>query len=217
MFEHTHPYPPFNLEHATKLIVGTLPPPRFTTGDLLPEDVDFCYGSKNGMLWPILDQIFDLGLVYENTAHAIEQRSHFLKSRNIGVCDIVAAAKREKVDASDLGMQEVELRDLIGYLERFLQIHTLIFTGGASKNGPEYFFRKQLKEHHLKLNVISSEVPRIHQFQMGERSVKTVSLTAPSGAANRAIGSMKSYKEQKLKDPQFSTFDFRIQQYRPFF
>ncbi|MEC7782494.1 MAG: uracil-DNA glycosylase family protein [Bacteroidota bacterium] len=217
MFEHTHPYPPFNLEHATKLIVGTLPPPRFTTGDLLPEDVDFCYGSKNGMLWPILDQIFDLGLVYENTGHAIEQRSHFLKSRNIGVCDIVAAAKREKVDASDLGMQEVELRDLIGYLERFPRIHTLIFTGGASKNGPEYFFRKQLKEHHLKLNVISSEVPRIHQFQIGERSVKTVSLTAPSGAANRAIGSMKSYKDQKLKDPQFSTFDFRIQQYRPFF
>ncbi|WP_370173716.1 uracil-DNA glycosylase family protein [Leeuwenhoekiella palythoae] len=217
MFEHTHPYPPFNLEHATKLIVGTLPPPRFTTGDLLPEDVDFCYGSKNGMLWPILDQIFDLGLVYENTAHAIEQRSHFLKSRNIGVCDIVAAAKREKVDASDLGMQEVELRDLIGYLERFTQIHTLIFTGGASKNGPEYFFRKQLKKHLLKLKVVSSEVPRIHQFQVGERFIKTVSLTAPSGAANRAIGSMKSYKEQKLKDPQFSTFDFRIQQYRPFF
>ena len=176
MFEHTHPYPPFNLKNATKLIVGTLPPPRFTTGDLLPEDVDFCYGSKNGMLWPILDQIFDLGLVYENTAHAIEQRSHFLKSRNIGVCDIVAAAKRNKVDASDLGMQEVELRDLIGYLERFPRIHTLIFTGGASKNGPEYFFRKQLKEHHLKLNVISSEVPRIHQFQIGERSVKTVSF-----------------------------------------
>ena len=155
MFEHTHPYPPFNLEHATKLIVGTLPPPRFTTGDLLPEDVDFCYGSKNGMLWPILDQIFDLNLVYENTAHAIEQRSHFLKSRKIGVCDIVAAAQREKVDASDLGMQEVELRNLVGYLKEFPQIHTLIFTGGNSKNGPEYFFRKQLKEHHLKLNVIS--------------------------------------------------------------
>ncbi|MEO2080484.1 MAG: uracil-DNA glycosylase family protein [Leeuwenhoekiella sp.] len=217
MFEHTHPYPPFNLEHATKLIVGTLPPPRFTTGDLLPEDVDFCYGSKNGMLWPILDQIFDLNLVYENTAHAIEQRSHFLKSRNIGVCDIVAAAQREKVDASDLGMQEVELRNLVGFLKEFPQIHTLIFTGGASKNGPEYFFRKQLKENNLKLEVVSSIVPRIHQFQIEKRFVKTVSLTAPSGAANRAIGSMKSYKEQKLKDPQFSTFDFRIQQYRPFF
>ena len=217
MFEHTHPYPPFNLEHATKLIVGTLPPPRFTTGDLLPEDVDFCYGSKNGMLWPILDQIFDLNLVYENTAHAIEQRSHFLKSRKIGVCDIVAAAQREKVDASDLGMQEVELRNLVGFLKEFPQIHTLIFTGGASKNGPEYFFRKQLKENNLKLEGVSSIVPRIHQFQIEKRFVKTVSLTAPSGAANRAIGSMKSYKEQRLKDPQFSTFDFRIQQYRPFF
>ena len=169
------------------------------------------------MLWPILDQIFDLNLVYENTAHAIEQRSHFLKSRNIGVCDIVAAAQREKVDASDLGMQEVELRNLVGFLKEFPQIHTLIFTGGASKNGPEYFFRKQLKENNLKLEVVSSIVPRIHQFQIEKRFVKTVSLTAPSGAANRAIGSMKSYKEQKLKDPQFSTFDFRIQQYRPFF
>ena len=114
-------------------------------------------------------------------------------------------------------MQEVELRNLVGFLKEFPQIHTLIFTGGASKNGPEYFFRKQLKENNLKLEVVSSIVPRIHQFQIEKRFVKTVSLTAPSGAANRAIGSMKSYKEQKLKDPQFSTFDFRIQQYRPFF
>ena len=34
MFKHTHPYPPYIPENATKLIVGTLPPPRFTTGEL---------------------------------------------------------------------------------------------------------------------------------------------------------------------------------------
>jgi len=62
VFQHTHPYEPFLFPEATKLIVGTLPPPRFTTGDLKPADVDFCYGSKDGQLWPILDKIFDLGL-----------------------------------------------------------------------------------------------------------------------------------------------------------
>lgn len=217
MFHHIHPYKPFNLEHATKLIVGTLPPPRFTTGDLLPEDVDFCYGSKNGMLWPILDQLFDLNLVYENTYHAIEQRLNFLKQRQIGVCDIVASAKRDKIDASDLGMQEVVLRDLIEYLKRFTQIDTLLFTGGNSKNGPEYFFRRQAKDHQLHLKTISTQVPRRYQFTLAGRTIQTVSLTAPSGAANRAIGSMALYKKLKEKDPRFTTFAFRVMQYRPFF
>ena len=34
MFIHKHPYPPFIPKNATKLIVGTLPPPRFYTGIL---------------------------------------------------------------------------------------------------------------------------------------------------------------------------------------
>ncbi|MGI9551010.1 MAG: uracil-DNA glycosylase family protein, partial [Aurantibacter sp.] len=103
-----------------------------------------------------------------------------------------------------------------------------IFTGGNSKNGPEYFFRKQLKENGLSLEVVSEQVPRIHRFVIpsdsGEslkrsagRIIKTISLTAPSGAANRAVGSLASYKELKNKNPDFNTFDFRVMQYRPFF
>ena len=116
MFLHTHPYPPFIPEGTTKLIVGTLPPPRFTTGDLKVRDVNFCYGSSDGQLWPILDAIFNISLKYENTEAAILQRKNFLISRQIGVCDIVASAKREKIDASDLGMEQVSFRDIIQVL-----------------------------------------------------------------------------------------------------
>jgi len=35
VFKHQHPYAPFIKNDSTKLIVGTLPPPRFSTGDLL--------------------------------------------------------------------------------------------------------------------------------------------------------------------------------------
>ncbi len=216
-FLHTHPYEPYNVEGATKLIVGTLPPPRFTTGDLNDKDVDFCYGSSNGQLWPILDILFDLGLVYENTHQAIEQRKVFLLSRKIGVCDIVASAERTKIDASDLGMQNAQLRDMFGYLSKYPNINTLLFTGGNSKNGPEYFFRRKAKEHNIKLNIVSNEVPRIHSFTWEGRTVQTVSLTAPSGAANRAVGSLPLYKKMKSENPTFTTIDFRVMQYAPFF
>ncbi len=218
MFLHVHPYEPFLFEEATKLIVGTLPPPRFTTRDLKPDDVDFCYGSRNGQLWPILDEIFRLNLEYETTDFAIQQRKHFLLQRKIGVCDIVANAERIKIDASDLGMQNIQLRNLVRYLKEYKNVDTLLFTGGNSKNGPEYFFRRHLKEYGLALKVISDIVPRVHQFEISPaRTIKTVSLIAPSGAANRAIGSMAEYKSLKDKNPKFNTFDYRVLQYGRFF
>ncbi|KJJ40084.1 uracil-DNA glycosylase family protein [Aequorivita vladivostokensis] len=219
MFHHIHPYPPFIPENATKLIVGTLPPPRFTTGELKEGDVDFCYGSRDGQLWTILDKIFDLDLKYETTAQAIAQREHFLKKRGIGICDMVASAKREKIDASDIGMMDVELRDLVAILQQNPSIDTLLFTGGNSKNGPEYFFRRKLREYNISLKLVSNKVPRIHSFKLPEsgRIIKTVSLIAPSGAANRAVGSLAEYKRMKAEFPEKTTIDFRADLYKPFF
>lgn len=219
MFLHSHPYPPFIPENATKLIVGTLPPPRFTTRELKEGDVDFCYGSRDGQLWRILDSIFDLNLKYESTEAAVLQRKQFLTERGIGICDVVESARRKKVDASDFGMLEVELRDLINILQNHPKIDTLLFTGGNSKNGPEYFFRKVLKRYNIPYELVSDTVPRIHQFRLPDASrlIKTVSLTAPSGAANRAVGSLAEYKKMKDESPELTTVDFRIRQYKPYF
>ncbi|WP_046758649.1 uracil-DNA glycosylase family protein [Kordia jejudonensis] len=251
MFHHKHPYEPFLQSDTEKLIVGTLPPPRFSTGDLLEKDVDFCYGSYYNSLWLFIDKIHNLNLRYDNSQEAIDERKQFLINHKIGVCDIVDSCKREKIDASDLGMQHIQLRDVVGYLQKFPSIHTILFTGGNSKNGPEYFFRKHLKNYNLKLEVVSDVVPRIHKFDLSraeknsdttysistkkmshrachiERSrdaieiqsriIKTVSLTSASGAANRAVGSIPLYRRLKRENPKFTTFDFRVMQYREFF
>ena len=224
MFLHKHPYQPFIQEDTTKLIVGTLPPPRFTTGHLLDKDVDFCYGSYYNSLWLFIDKIHDLGLRFDNSQEAIDERKQFLIQYKIGVCDIVESAEREKIDASDLGMQNIVLRDVVGYLKKFSNIDTLVFTGGNSKNGPEYFFRKHLKEYNLKLELVSNEIPRIHKFDLCHtergrsvfRNIKTVSLTSGSGAANISISRTPFYEQQKAKNPNFNTFDFRVMQYREF-
>ena len=217
MFLHQHPYKPFIPKNTTKLIVGTLPPPRFSIDHLLDSDVDFCYGSRDGQLWRILDRIFDLNLKYETTGEAIVQRKEFLIERQIGICDIVEKCEREKIDATDLGMQRPQLRNLIGCLEKHRSIKTLLFTGGNSKNGPEYFFRKLLKQYDIPFELISNEVPKIHQFNLNSRIIKTISLTAPSGSANRAVGSNPEYKRLKQQNPNFNTLDFRVLQYKDYF
>ncbi|WP_026753558.1 uracil-DNA glycosylase family protein [Sediminibacter sp. Hel_I_10] len=225
MFFHKHPYPPFIKDNSTKLIVGTLPPPRFTTGELLEKDVDFCYGSYHNSLWKFIDAIYNLNLRYDNSEAAVNQRKSFLTEHCIGVCDIVESAKRDKIDASDLGMKEVKLRDLIGILKHYPNIEMLVFIGGNSKNGPEYFFRKQLREHGLKLKLVSKEAPKIHEFEIDiasnksilqSRTIKTVSLTSSSGAANISISRSPLYQQLKANNPDFNTFDFRVMQYQDY-
>ena len=225
MFKHKHPYQPFIKNDTKKLIVGTLPPPRFSTGNLLEKDVDFCYGSYYNSLWLFIDKIHSLNLRYDHSKEAIKERQNFLIKYKIGVCDIVDSCEREKIDASDIGMQNIQLRDVIGYLKHYPSIDTILFTGGNSKNGPEYFFRKHIKDYNIKLELVSKVTPRVHQFvipnsgldsNLKQRVIKTVSLTSSSGAANISIGSNPLYKQLKASDPKFNTFDFRVLQYREY-
>ncbi|WP_299337109.1 uracil-DNA glycosylase family protein [uncultured Psychroserpens sp.] len=216
MFFHKHPYQPFIHQDTIKLIVGTLPPPRFSTGDLLEKDVDFCYGSYYNSLWLFIDEIHQLGLRYDNSQAAINERKQFLMKHKIGVCDIVESAERQKIDASDLGMINIKLRNVVGYLKQFPTIETILFTGGNSKNGPEYFFRRHLRDYNKTLELLSNEVPRVHQFELEGRLIKTVSLTSGSGAANISISRLPLYKQLKAQHPEFNTFDFRVLQYREF-
>jgi len=217
MFLHQHPYPPFIPENTTRLIVGTIPPPRFTSGELFIDDVDFCYGSKYGLLWPILDRIFSLDLDYERTNHAIMQRKNFLIKYHIGICDIIEDCTRTKIDASDIGMAAIHMRNLLDYIDKNKNISTLLFMGGNSKNGPEYLFRKLIKPLEIKLEQTGFDRPKTYELLLKDRILKTVSLISPSSAANRSIGGDPIYKSQKKINRNYSTLDFRVEQYRKYF
>ncbi|RXJ87765.1 uracil-DNA glycosylase family protein [Arcobacter sp. CECT 8985] len=214
MFNHFHPYEPFLYKECETLIVGTLPPPRFCTKILKKDDVDFCYGSKDNLLWPILENIFHQNFTYDNSNIAIKQRINFLKENKIGICDIVDSCKRDKIDASDLGMKDIKLRDIISVLKSFTKIKKIIFTGKSSKNSPEFFFNKIIKKQNLQLNFIKNKKIREHSLILNNRFIKIYSLTSPSNAANRSIGANKIYKEKKLINPNYSTLDFRIDEYK---
>ncbi|XOB61783.1 uracil-DNA glycosylase family protein [Campylobacterota bacterium DY0563] len=217
MFFHYHPYKPFLHEDTKAIIVGTLPPPRFCTKDYKKEDVLFCYGSKDNLLWKAIEVIYQKKFLYDNSEKAVKIRKDFLLKEKIGICDIVESCSREKVDASDLGMKDIKLRDILGFIKKYKNIQTMIFTGSLSKNSPEYFFKKVLKSNNISLEVIDEQTPKIHLFKYDNRDIKTISLTSPSNAANRYIGSTKIFKEKKKINPNYTTFDFRLEQYKKVF
>ncbi|AXH15926.1 DNA glycosylase [Malaciobacter mytili LMG 24559] len=213
MFFHFHPFKPFIFNDTKYLIIGTLPPPRFCTKNLKKNDVDFCYGSQDNLLWQVLDKIYKLNLLYDNSKEAIKQRKEFLIKKNIGICDIVESCFREKIDASDLGMKDIKLRDILKYLNKYKNIQKIIFTGKNSKNSPEYFFRKTILNNY-KLEEIKNSKIRTHKLIFNNRQILVYSLTSPSNAANRSIGTNKDFKEKKLKNPNYKPFDFRYEEYK---
>lgn len=217
MFNHFHPFKPFLNKDTKKIIMGTLPPPRFCKKEYKNEDVLFCYGSADNLLWRVLDKTFNLNLLFNNSSEAVNQRKNFLTKNQIGICDIVDSCKREKIDASDIGMKDVITRDILGYLKKYKSIDSIIFTGGYCKNSPEYFLRKILKENNIKYENIDTNIPKIHKFVFDKREIKTISLTSPSNAANRSIGANTYYKKRKQEDKNYSTFEFRLEQYEKVF
>lgn len=214
MFYYEHPYKPILFEDTKKVIVGTLPPPRFFLKNLKEEDVDFPYGSKDNLLWKIFNKLFVLDLEFKNTKKAIEQRFNFLEKNQIGVCDIVQSCKKERFDSSDNSMKDVVLRDILNYLKEYKSIDTIFFTGKNSKNSPEYFFRQILKNKKIKYEKIENDFLRVHKFIFENRAIFTISLISPSNAANKSIGANILFKNQKIKNSSFNTFDFRVLEYK---
>src|SRR5690625_7281692 len=102
---------------------------------------------------------------------------------------MVASARRSRINASDAGMKDIELRDLVSILQNHPKIVTLLLTGGNSKNGPEYLLRRHLKSHGIKLKNISDSVHRIHTFLLpiNARIINTVILHDLSVSSNHAV------------------------------
>lgn len=217
MFIHIHPHEPIFFNNTKAFICGTLPPPRFSTNQLKLDDVNIAYGSRDSMLWPVLNKIYNLNLKYENKENEIKKRMDFLQKAKLGICDIVASCKREKIDASDMGMKDIVIRDILGYIKKYKSIQTIILTGSSSTNSPLYFLKKILKENKLKLHLIKESIAKEYKFDFNSRTIIVIALTSPSNAANRFIGSNSEYKRQKALNNSYNTFDFRVEQYQKVF
>jgi len=111
-------------------------------------------------------------------------------------------------------MLDIRLTDILKYLKIYKNIDTIFFTGKNSKNSPEYFFKKVLKEKNIDFIQIKDDFLRVHKFVFDNRVFTAISLISPSNAANRFIGANTLYKKIKMANRKYTTFDFRVSEYK---
>jgi len=195
-----HPFEPFIPKGAKKLIIGSIPPPRFCKKDysLYDKDVNFYYGSKDNAFWSILADLFDEKLAFRNTTEAINQRKKFLEKYGLGITDIVAECIHTNDSAIDNDLAEITRQDLGSLLAKHQSISTLIYTSE--------FVKKQINALLKTKHSIDKNNPKKQTIRIEDKIYQVKILYSPSPMARRYLGSggdekrKIQYREFLMKD-----------------
>lgn len=141
-----HPFEPYIPNGATKLIIGTIPPPRFCKNPfgLNNDDVNFYYGSKDNSFWSLLEDVYDVKLKYKNDIASVNQRKELLKHAGIGITDIIKECVHENDLADDESLKDISQKNIQKLLIEYPQVTTLIYTSEFVKKE----IRKQFNLSH---------------------------------------------------------------------
>lgn len=207
----THPYKAFVPKGAEKLILGSIPPWRFTVDDnpavnklkeLQPGDIDFAYGSRINRLWKILSDVFKTG-----SLDSPEKIKLLLRNRKIAISDVVHRCRRiPEKSALDQNLKDIEFNHSIKeILTDNSSIRTILFTSAfVEKLFFKYFSVRTEKHKGHKSFILPHD----------GRRIRTAVLYSPSNMALRGIRQNKEFKLRNSQDGRFSADDFRAEQYR---
>ncbi|MBE0496279.1 MAG: hypothetical protein IBX45_07695 [Campylobacterales bacterium] len=121
-----HPFRPYNIKNAKKLIIGSIPPHRFSEPkNLLCGDIDWYYGSKNNAFWDILKQ--SCGDIEAKICTRKRQKG-FLKNYKIGIFDMVhRCARKNNHSASDSDLRKIKSVDACKIIKNNKNLHLQLF------------------------------------------------------------------------------------------
>jgi len=192
-----HPFEPYIPENATKLIIGTIPPPRFAEKKLSTNDVNFYYGSEDNNFWNILGEITKIDFKKENSIQEIEKRQNFLNDNGIGICDIILKTNRKNSNSAlDIDLENIEHLNIIHeILIKYPKIDTLLYTSKFVKTQ-----MTQLLKHTYSKEIChqSTEDKKKKSLIIDKKEYSVVILYSPSRNANRRV-STEERKEQYKK------------------
>ena len=134
-----HPYQPFVSKNTTKLIIGSIPPPRFckpSIGVLYKDDIDWYYGSNRNNFW----ELFNIGAL--PLMHGIKARQDLLIKMKVGITDIIQSCIRKKLNiASDKNLKDCTHKNIKDLLNKYSAINTLLYTSEFVKKQMEIALR----------------------------------------------------------------------------
>ncbi len=189
---------------CNKIIIGTIHPHEVENFQL-----DFFYGNVSS-IWNILSDAFPGELTKPVSLNDI---TTFLNSRKITISDTIRECKRIKPTALDKDLEPLILNtDLLDQIKNS-QIDHLIFTSGFSKNNAFKLFYVNLLKQKLTKEIRTQREMILPEMFFG-RPLKVSILYSPSGMSNVPISGTKAFQSFKNLNPELTTYDFKVQQYK---
>lgn len=196
----THPFEPYIPADSEKLIIGTIPPPRFCKEPyrLYENDVNFYYGSRDNYFWGILEEVFETKLEYSNTEQAVQQRKDLLKKLKTGITDIVDSCIHVGDSAADSDLEDIKQKDIKSLLQKYPAIDTLIYTSE--------FVKKLVNEHFKTYHSIDPINRKKQSVKIDGKLYQVKILYSPSPLTlinlgeNGAEKRKEQYREFLMKD-----------------
>jgi G:T/U-mismatch repair DNA glycosylase len=177
-----HPYLPFIPSNATRLVIGTIPPPRFCKKpqELYENDVNFYYGSRDNYFWELLEDVFEEKLEYKNTRKAVDQRKSLLEKHGLGITDVIDTCVHKNNSAEDRNLSNIKHKDLAQLLKQNPNINTLIYTSE--------FVKKQVNAIFSTWHSIDKTDKKKQAITIDGRPYQVRILYSPSPGALRGLG-----------------------------
>lgn len=176
-----HPYEACLPEHASGLIVGTIPPWRFCTpeGELRKRDVNFYYGSEDNAFWKLISEVTGKPLHYENSEEAVEERKELLRALRLGITDMIESCVHRNRRADDASLADIRQKNLRQLLSEHPGIGTLIYTS-------QFVIKQvnQIADHHRHA---WRKPSRQGSVEIGGKKYQVLVLYSPSPNALRAV------------------------------
>lgn len=125
------------------------------------------------MFWDVLGLVFE-----ESVPTEYETRIRFLECHNIALWDVFSAA--ERVGSLDSNIADEEFNDIVGLLEEYPTINTIVLNGGKASKA----FKKYAKLHKRELMPTkigpNPAVERFRQNRVRKNGVLNI-LAGPTG------------------------------------
>lgn len=199
------------------------------------KDLDFYYGSADNFFWKLL------GDLHKQKLDNLTKIKELLITTNTAITDVIEISVRKifckkskrallpaeilinlneqvfpkqennrirtadyVVNSGDSSLCPLYYRDMYSILRDNREIRQLIFTGKFAwqlfaKAYPDFSYADRNKQTHT---------------LDGQRLFETIILLSPSGSANKSIGGLKEYQEKRAHDPQYNTYQYRLDIYR---
>lgn len=125
-----HPWKRFPKEHklATKLILGSFPPNKYTiqTEKKTRCDMDFFYGSRDNFFWQLFSVALNLNYKFPDDQQNLKE---YLVKNGWAVSDIVLKCERRKNTAADQDLKVIKWnQSIINDIIDNNSINTIFFT-----------------------------------------------------------------------------------------